>query len=80
MSLDAASASAATCLSIAPLIDSLLVSVVDAMDVVDLSVPFQSERDAEIAFEALRVDAEPKRGGVEKKVSIEGNILKVHFR
>ena len=58
----------------------LLVSVVDAMDVVDLSVPFQSERDAEIAFEALRVDAEPKRGGVEKKVSIEGNILKVHFR
>ena len=50
------------------------------MDVVDLSVPFESERDAGIAYEALRVDAEPKRGGVEKKVSVEGSVLKVHFR
>ncbi len=50
------------------------------MDVVDLSVPFETSRDAEIAFEALRVDAEPKRGGVEKQLSVDGNVVKVHFR
>lgn len=50
------------------------------MDVVEFSVPFESVRDAEVAFEALRVDPEPKRSGIEKNISVEGKILKVYFR
>ena len=45
----------------------------------NLSVPFQTDREAEIAFHALRVDAEPARSKVTKKLSVNGNCLQVAF-
>ncbi|KAH3720525.1 EKC/KEOPS complex subunit Lage3-like [Dreissena polymorpha] len=45
----------------------------------DVQVPFQSQREAEIAFGTLSVDAEPKRGGTRKKMDVEQCTLKVHF-
>lgn len=45
----------------------------------DLSVPFNSVRETEIAYGSLSVDAEPKRGGVKKHMVVEENILNVHF-
>ncbi|XP_056008370.1 EKC/KEOPS complex subunit LAGE3-like [Ostrea edulis] len=46
---------------------------------VDLSVPFPSEEEAQIAHGTLSVDAEPKRGGVKKQLTVNGNMLNVHF-
>ena len=43
----------------------------------DIRVPFPSAREAEIAYNSLRVDPEPKRGGVNKKLCVDGNILQV---
>lgn len=43
----------------------------------DLSIPFPTYREADIAFQTLRVDAEPSRSGVTKSLSVESNILKV---
>lgn len=42
-------------------------------------MPFCSEREAEIAYGTLSVDAEPKRGGNKKQLSVDGSTLKVHF-
>ena len=46
-----------------------------------LSVPFESERHARVAYDALRVDKEPKRSGMAKTLSLhEGsNVLHVQF-
>jgi hypothetical protein len=44
----------------------------------DLRISFRTER--ETALEFLRVDPEPKRSGMKKKLSVEGNELRVHFR
>lgn len=41
----------------------------------DLSVPFPTEREAQIAFGTLSVDSEPKRGGVKKELIVKGNVL-----
>ena len=50
------------------------------MDLVSLDVPFESERDAEIAFNSLSVDPEPKRSGLVKEFSLQGNVLHVDFK
>ncbi|XP_029668557.1 EKC/KEOPS complex subunit LAGE3 [Formica exsecta] len=46
---------------------------------VDLSVPFPSAREAEVAYQVLRVDEEPPRSGVTKKLVLKNNILEVSF-
>ena len=43
----------------------------------DLTVPFNTAREAEIACGSLSVDPEPKRGGVKKSMNVEENILNV---
>ncbi len=42
-----------------------------------LKIPFSSSREAEIAYNSLRVDKGPKRGGVQKTLSVTGNLLNV---
>ncbi|KAK0080332.1 hypothetical protein PV325_014143, partial [Microctonus aethiopoides] len=44
---------------------------------VQVSVPFPSSREAEIAYQVLRVDSEPKRSGVIKSLLVDENILNV---
>jgi len=44
-----------------------------------LSVPFQSAREAEIAYHALRVDAEPARSSVTKRLAVSDASLNVAF-
>jgi hypothetical protein len=44
---------------------------------VNVTIPFSTKRAAEIAYDVLRVDPEPKRGEVKKKLEINENILKV---
>lgn len=46
---------------------------------VKLEVPFSSKRLAEIAYHVLRVDKEPKRSGVTKKLSFNENLLQLEF-
>ena len=41
----------------------------------DLRVPFPTAREAEIAYNSLRVDPEPKRSGVKKELSVDGTNL-----
>jgi len=42
---------------------------------VSIKVPFPENRLADIAYHVLRVDGEPKRSGVKKELSVQGNIL-----
>lgn len=44
-----------------------------------LSVPFASKREAEIAHDVLKVDAEPPRGGVQKSLQLRDDHLLVTF-
>lgn len=44
---------------------------------VNIDVPFPTSRSAQIAYDVLRIDPEPKRGGVKKNFEINENILKV---
>ena len=44
-----------------------------------LEIPFDTERMAEIAYNSLRVDPEPKRSGSNKELTLSGNILCVQF-
>ncbi|XP_059608558.1 EKC/KEOPS complex subunit LAGE3 [Phlebotomus argentipes] len=44
-----------------------------------IKVPFPTNRHAEIAYDVLRLDAEPKRNHVEKSLIVEGNWLVVNF-
>lgn len=46
---------------------------------IDIEIPFQNSRIAEIAYDVLRVDKEPKRSGVTKDLSVKENILAVKF-
>ncbi|XP_032674180.1 EKC/KEOPS complex subunit LAGE3 [Odontomachus brunneus] len=46
---------------------------------VNLSVPFPTVREAEVAYQVLRVDKEPPRGGVTKELVLNNNILEVSF-
>jgi len=43
----------------------------------DLSVPFPSSREAEIAYQVLRVDKEPLRSEVTKKLTLNDNLLEM---
>ncbi|KAL4222750.1 Transcription factor Pcc1 [Mactra antiquata] len=45
----------------------------------DLQVPFNTDREAEIACGTLSVDPEPKRGGCKKSMKVEDKTLHVHF-
>lgn len=42
-----------------------------------IEVPFPTERHADIVYQVLRVDAEPKRSEVKKSLELQNNILKV---
>lgn len=53
---------------------------VDAALIVELSVPFPSTRHAKIAYNSLRIDKEPKRGGCSKELLVEENKLVANFR
>ncbi|GAB6026347.1 hypothetical protein CHUAL_012551 [Chamberlinius hualienensis] len=44
-----------------------------------LQIPFRTNREAEIAYNTLVVDAEPKRSGVTKKLSVKTNILNINL-
>lgn len=44
-----------------------------------LKVPFPSDREAEIAYNSLRVDPDPKRSACSKKYSLNGKVLQVEF-
>ncbi|XP_076164192.1 EKC/KEOPS complex subunit LAGE3-like [Ptiloglossa arizonensis] len=44
---------------------------------VNLSIPFPSAREAEIAYQVLKVDEEPPRSGVSKDLTLDNNILQV---
>ena len=50
------------------------------MDVVVLDIPFSNDRDAEIAYNSLSVDPEPKRSGLLKEFVLKGNVLHVEFK
>lgn len=43
----------------------------------DLSIPFPSKRIAEIVYDVLRVDPEPRRSLVEKVITLEEETLKM---
>ena len=45
--------------------------------VMDISIPFSTPRHAEIAYNTLRVDQEPSRGGCKKILTLEENTLHV---
>ena len=40
-------------------------------------MPFSTESEAQIACNSLSVDAEPKRGGAKKQLTVNGNVLHV---
>ena len=44
-----------------------------------LEIPFDTERTAEIAYNSLHVDPEPKRSGSRKELTLNGKILCVQF-
>lgn len=44
-----------------------------------VSVPFPSEREAEVVYNSLRIDPDPKRSGCCKKLAVEGSVLTVSF-
>ena len=45
-----------------------------------LKIPFQTQDQATVAWNSLRVDPEPKRSGVEKTLKVEGQDLIVDFK
>jgi EKC/KEOPS complex subunit PCC1/LAGE3 len=45
----------------------------------NLEVPFDTSRHAQVAYDALRVDKEPKRSGMVKTLELKDNILSVKF-
>merc|ERR1712071_22427 len=46
-------------------------------DSVEFEIPFPSSTEAEIAYNSLKVDSEPKRGSTIKLLTLEGNKLNV---
>ena len=45
-----------------------------------MTVPFRTARHAEVAYDSLRVDPEPRRGGrTERRMEVEGSLLRVEF-
>lgn len=46
----------------------------------DMTIPFPTARHAEIAYNTLRVDKEPSRGGCKKTLTLREHELLVHFQ
>lgn len=44
---------------------------------VSIAIPFPSRRAAQIAYDVLRIDSEPKRNHIRKTFLLEENSLKV---
>lgn len=44
---------------------------------VSVNIPFPSERAAQIAYDVLRIDAEPKRNHIRKKYELKDHVLQV---
>lgn len=42
-----------------------------------LAIPFPTNRAAQIAYDVLRIDGEPKRNHVKKSLSLNENILEM---
>ena len=42
-----------------------------------LDIPFETERTAEIVYNSLRVDKEPKRGGTKRQMRLQSNVVHV---
>lgn len=47
------------------------------IDISNLRIPFPSKREADVAYNVLRVDKEPERSGVKKTLELLDNILVV---
>uniref|UniRef100_UPI00398E8BE8 L antigen family member 3-like n=1 Tax=Pristiophorus japonicus TaxID=55135 RepID=UPI00398E8BE8 len=45
----------------------------------NLSVPFPSVLEAQIAHGSLSPDAEPRKGGITRELSVTGCVLQVHW-
>ncbi|TWW66181.1 L antigen family member 3-like [Takifugu rubripes] len=45
-----------------------------------LDVPFPSSREAVIALRSLSPDREPRKGGIEKELTLSGSTLSVRWR
>lgn len=43
----------------------------------NLLIPFPSSREAEIAYQVLRVDAEPSRSSISKSLKLDNNLLQM---
>lgn len=46
---------------------------------VELSIPFSTAREAEVVYQVLKVDKEPPRSSVVKKLEHTNNLLRVSF-
>jgi len=44
-----------------------------------MSIPFPSAKEASIVYDALRVEVEPARSKVTRRLETDGSILKAHF-
>lgn len=44
-----------------------------------VNIPFPSKREAQIAYDVLRIDSEPKRSRVEKRLLLNGNTIETVF-
>lgn len=53
------------------------VSVLTVFTSRSFRIPFPTKRTAEIVYEVLRIDEEPKRSRIKKVLSVEDNILNV---
>ncbi|KAJ8046835.1 EKC/KEOPS complex subunit LAGE3 [Holothuria leucospilota] len=45
----------------------------------EMKIPFPSDREAEIAYNSLRVDKEPRKSQITKELNLDGNVLLVNF-
>lgn len=57
---------------------TVIVGVIDFVDIRDISVPFPSSREATVAYNSLRVDKEIGRSGVTRSMSVDGNNLNMY--
>ncbi|XP_043804241.1 EKC/KEOPS complex subunit Lage3 [Apis laboriosa] len=46
---------------------------------VNLLIPFPSSREAEIAYQVLRVDTEPSRSSISKSLKLDNNLLQIEI-
>ncbi|XP_030748999.1 uncharacterized protein LOC115877065 isoform X2 [Sitophilus oryzae] len=46
---------------------------------IEVEVPFSNKQSAQITFDVLRVDEEPKRGGVKRELTLQDKTIKAKF-